>query len=127
MLISKPIDEDIYQISNAVLKRDKRLCFELLKGFKEKKVDSSFLISLLLNKFQELYNVYILAKNNAKQEDIANIFNIKPGKAYYLLKDSKSQSFESIKANLEYLSNLEYDIRSGKVPADIGLELYFLR
>ena len=127
LLISKPIDDDIYQISNAVLKHDKKLCFELLKGFREKKVDSNYLIALLLNKFQELYNVNILARNNIRQEDIANIFGVKPGKAYYMLKDSKSQSLESIKMNLEYLSKLDYDIKSGKVNPDLGLELYFLR
>ena len=127
LLISKPIDDDLYLISNAVLKGDKRMIMSLYSGFKIKNLKPNTLISLLINKFQELYNVHIFARGNVKQADIANIFNVSSGKAYYLLKDSKNQSLEDIKANLEYLSKLEYDIRKGKIDDDLGLELYFLR
>lgn len=127
LLISKPIDDDLYLISNAVLKHDKRLVMNLYSGFKIKNLKTGTLISLLINKFQELYNVHIFARGNVKQADIATIFNVSSGKAYYLLKDSKNQSLEEIKANLEYLSKLEYDIRKGKIDDELGLELYFLR
>ena len=127
LMISKPLDDDVYAITNAVLKHDKRLAFELYKGFKLQNIKTPYLISLLLNKFQELYNVYILARNNVKQEDIANIFNVKPGRAYYMLKDSKSQSLESIKSNLDYLFNLDYNMKSGKIDDELGLQLFFLR
>lgn len=127
LLISKPIDDDVYSISNAVLKHDKKLTMSLYAGFLTRNIKASNLISLLINKFQELYNVHIFARGNAKQADIANIFNVSSGKAYYLLRDSKSQSLEEIKANLEHLSKLDYDIKRGVIEAEIGLELYFLR
>ncbi len=127
LLISKPIDDDLYLISNAVLKHDKRLIMSLYSGFKVKNLKSQTLLSLLINKFQELYNVHIFARGNVKQADIATIFNVSSGKAYYLLKDSKNQSLEEIKNNLEQLSKLDYDIRKGRIDVDLGLELYFLR
>ena len=127
LLISKPIDDDVYLITNAVLKHDKKLILSLYTGFLTKNIKANNLLSLLINKFQELYNVHIFARGNAKQADISNIFNVSSGKAYYLLKDSKSQSLEEIKSNLEYLSKLEYDCRRGVVQVELGLELYFLR
>jgi len=127
LLISKPIDDDLYLISNAVLKHDKRLIMSLYSGFKVKNLKSQTLLSLLISKFQELYNVHIFARGNVKQADIATIFNVSSGKAYYLLKDSKNQSLEEIKNNLEQLSKLDYDIRKGRIDVDLGLELYFLR
>jgi len=127
LLISKPIDDDLYLITNAVLKHDKKLIMSLYSGFKVKNLKANNLLSLLINKFQELYNVHIFARGNVKQADIASIFNVSSGKAYYLLRDSKSQSLEEIKANIEYLSKLDYDVKRGLVEVELGLELYFLR
>lgn len=127
LVISKPIDDDLYLITNAVLKHDKKLIMTLYNGFMVKNLKANTLLSLLINKFQELYNVHIFARGNVKQADIANIFNISSGKAYYLLKDSKSQSLEEIKANIEYLSKLDYDVKRGLIQVEVGLELYFLR
>ena len=43
--------------------------------------------SLLINKFQELYNVNILIKAGMNQADLADLFHISPsGRAYYGLK-----------------------------------------
>lgn len=127
LMIAKPLDENLYDMINAVLKNDKKLIFELYEGFKLKNIKSNTFVPLLLNKFQELYNVYIFARNNAKQNDIATLFGVSPNRAYYLLRDSKSQSLEDIKNNIEYLSKLDYEIKKGIMNDELGLELYFLR
>lgn len=126
LLVNKPIDDDVYSLTNAVLRHDKKHIFELCEGFKYIGIKPSYLVSLLLNKFEELYNVHIIARGNVKQNDIATLFNISSGKAYYLLKDSKNQSLEEIKANLERLLKLDYDIKKGKIDEELGLEFYFL-
>lgn len=126
LLVTKPIDEDVYSLTNAVLRHDKKLIFQLYEGFKYISIQPTYLLSLLINKFQELYNVHIIARGNVKQADIATMFNISSGRAFHLLKDSKNQSLEEIKFNLEYLNKLDYDIKRGRIDAGIGLEMYFL-
>ena len=126
-MINPPMDDNIYSIIDAVINKDKKRCFECLRDLKLHSVKSSYIISLLINKFQEMYNISILVKANTSQNDIATIFNVKPGRAYYMLKDSKSQSLESIKSNLDYLFNLDYSIKSGKMEDELGLQLFFLR
>ena len=57
LLIPEPLEDNVYALIDAVLSNDKRL---MLKGYQDMKLRSmqaSNLISLLINKFQELYNV----------------------------------------------------------------------
>lgn len=127
LLVSKPLDNNVYDLVEAVLSHDRRKVFNLYNDMKVENISNSYLLSLIITKFQEMYNVYILAKNGATQEDIANIFKVKSGKAYYMMKNSKKSSLNEIKDNLKYLNNLEYDIKSGRITDDRGLELYFLK
>ena len=44
-----------------------------------------------------------------------------------MIKNAKSIPIETIDKNIKRLSELEYDIRSGKINDNLGLELYLLR
>lgn len=125
-MINPPMDDNIYSIIDAVINKDKKRCFECLRDLKLHSVKASYIISLLINKFQEMYNVAILIKANTSQNDIANIFNVKPGRAFYMMKAAKSSSIQQIKKNLLLLTELDLDIKSGKKDENLGLELYLL-
>lgn len=126
-MISPPLDDDVYHLVEAVLSNDKKMVFECYNGLKIQNVQPTFLISLLINKFQEIYNSYFLLKAKYSQNQIAELFNVSPGRAYYLMKDAKNIPIKKIKDNLNYLNKLEYDIKSGIIDSDLGLELYFLK
>ena len=125
-MINSPLDDNIYSIVDAVINKDKKRSFECLKDLKLHSVKSSYILSLLINKFQEMYNVSLLLKSNTSQNDIASIFNVKPGRAYYMIKAAKSSSINQIKKNLELLNKLDLDIKMGKIEENLGLELYLL-
>ena len=74
-----------------------------------------------------MYNVNILAKSGITQADIQDLFNVSSGKAYYMLKNAKAVDTYEIKKNLSMLNDLDYQIKTGKVDQNIGLELYFLK
>lgn len=127
LLVSRPLDDNVYQLIEAVLDKNYRHIFSSLKDFKLQNMPSSYIVSLLINKFQELYNTYILSKVNMSQADIANVFHVSSGRAYYMLKNIKKLSLDKIKQNLELLNDLDYNIKSGKLDQNIGLELYLLK
>ena len=127
LLVSRPLDDNVYQLIEAVLDKNYRHIFSSLKDFKLQNMPSSYIVSLLINKFQELYNTYILSKANMSQADIANVFHVSSGRAYYMHKKIKKLSLDKIKQNLELLNDLDYNIKSGKLDQNIGLELYLLK
>ena len=126
-MVIPPLDDNIYELIVYVISDNKPRIFACLKDIKVHNLDSSGIIGMLINKFQEMHNVSILLKAKLSSDDIANIFNVKPGRAYYMVKNAKSTPLEVIDANLKRLNNLEYDIRSGKIDPNLGLELYLLK
>lgn len=125
-MINEPLEDNVYQLVEAVIDNDKKRMFQCFKDLKHASIQASYLVSLLINKFQELYNVSILVKANVSKNEIANIFNVTDGRAYYMTKNAKSTNLASIKRNLDLLNELELNIKSGKIEQNLGLELYFL-
>lgn len=126
-LVAPPLDDNVYQLVEAVLNHDKKRAFSCFRDLRLRFVQASYLVSLLINKFQELYNVFILVKGNTSQADIANLFNVSSGRAYYMVKNAKATNLNEIKRNLDLLNELDYRIKTGKVEQNLGLELYFLK
>lgn len=126
LMITKPLEDNVYQLVEAVIDNDKKRMFSCFKDLKYSSVQPSYLVSLLINKFQELYNVSILVKSNVSKNEIANIFNVSEGRAYYMMKNAKATTVSVMKKNLDLLNELELNIKSGKIDQNLGLELYFL-
>ena len=126
-LVVPPLEDNVYNLIDSVIQKDKARIFSILADFKKENIQYSFLVSLLINKFQEMYNVNILAKSGITQADIQDLFNVSSGKAYYMLKNAKAVDRYEIKKNLSMLNDLDYQIKTGKVDQNIGLELYFLK
>ncbi len=127
LMITKPLDDNIYDLVNAVLSKNKQSIFSHYNDLKTKNVQATYILGLLINKFQEIYNVFILAKSGMNQEKIAEIFNVSSGRAYYMIKNTRNTNLNEIKRNLDDLNELEFKIKSGVIDQTLGLELYFLK
>lgn len=125
-MITPPLDDNIYDLIQFVLEKDKKRCFQAINDLKLHNAKSSYIVSMLINKFQEMYNTSILIKANVSQAELAQIYNVSSGKAYYMMKNAKSYNFELIKKNLALLNELELKIKSGIIDENLGLELFIL-
>ena len=126
MMIKEPLDDNVYSLIEAVLTNNKRLMLKDYQDLKLRSVLPSGLISMLLGKFQELYNVSILIKSGMTQHALAELFHVSSGRAYYMMKNAKETNLKTICHHLDLLNDLDYKIKTGKVDATLGLELYFL-
>lgn len=125
-MINAPLEDNVYQLVEAVLANDKKHIFKCYQNLKIVNVMPSYIVSLLINKFQEMYNVRTLIKANVSQDSIASIFSVSSGRAYYMIKNAKSVTVEYIKEKLEILNELDVKIKTGKIEQSIGLELFLL-
>lgn len=126
LLVTPPLDDNVYALIEAVLVDNKSLMLKCYKDMKLRSMQASTLVSLLINKFQELYDVNLLIKNGMNQASIAELFGISSGRAYYMIKNAKEQKITTIKKHLDLLNDLDYRIKTGKIDQNLGLELYFL-
>ncbi len=125
-VITQPLDDNIYSLIDAVLSNDKKHVMKCYQDLKLRSVQATAIISMLISKFQEMYNVNVLLKGGLNQGSLAELFGISPGRAFYMIKNAKSYHINSIKENLNLLNDLELKIKSGKIDQNLGLELYFL-
>ena len=126
LLIPSPLDDNVYSLIDAVLANNKKLMLKGYQDMKLKSMQASNLVSMLLNKFQEIYNVYVLIKSGFNQGMLAETLNISSGRAYYMIKNAKSYSMKDIKKHLDLLNELDYKIKTGQIDQNLGLELSFL-
>ncbi len=127
MLVSKDLEDNIFDLVNAVTEGNKRKAMEIYDDLMVLNEDESRIISLLINKFNEIYQTKTLVEKGYSKNDIANIFNYKPGRVYYMMKAASLISFDRIKKNINELIDIDYKIKSGQVDKTIALETYLLK
>jgi DNA polymerase-3 subunit delta len=126
-MINAPLEDNVFDLVDAVIYDNKKQIMKCYNDLKIKNIQATYIISLLVKKFQEIYNVSVLVKSNVSQDSIASLFGVSSGRAYYMIKNAKQTTLDVVKNKLSLLNELEYNIKTGKLEQNIGLELFFLK
>ena len=126
-IVSKDLDDNIFDLVNAVVENNKKRSIEIHNDLMVLNEDSGKIISLLISKFTELYQTKVLKNKGYSKNDIAQVFNCKPGKVYYLEKSVANITIQKLKKNINTLLDLDYKIKSGQIEKGIALEMFLLR
>lgn len=127
MLVSKPLEDDVFQISNALFRRDNKTAIEIYRDLKllgNKLTDS--LIPLLASQFRFISEVRFLANRGLSNNDIANELSVSEFRVKYAIKNSKYLSTRQIAHVLDDLYYLDYQIKSGQIDRSYGFELFLI-
>lgn len=127
LIVPKNLETNIYELINAVIAHDKKRAMHIYIDLDTIKTAPMVIISSLLSKFQEIFDVKKLLSGGYKQEEIANLYNVKSGRAYYMIKNANSFSLYDIERNLKTLSDMEADIKTGYADAEMSLQMYILK
>lgn len=125
-LVSKNLEENIYELTNSILSNNSNKTIEIYYDLLAKSEDPLRIMNSIITKVRQLIHTKILLEKRYNQEEIKNHFNIKSGAAYYLIKEANAVSFELLESILERLSQLDFDIKTGKIDKKIGLEIFVL-
>lgn len=125
-VITKSIEDNIYEISNAILSGNRSKALEAygdLVGYGE---DPLSILSMLVNKYREILQVKLLQKSGKDKNAIAEYYNCSSGRAYYMVKNAGSVQIETVTHHLKRLEEVDVKIKTGKMDKKIGLELFIL-
>lgn len=125
-LVNKNLEDSVYTLIDAILVKDSYRIMEIYNDMMVLNEDESRIISAILSKFNEMYEIKSLVDGGYKKDDIASLYNVKPGRVFYMMKNASSTSMRAIKKNINELTNLDYNIKSGSMDKKIGLQLYLL-
>ena len=126
LLVSKNLNDNVFDLTNAILAQDKRKVFELYNDLLLNGVEPITLISILAKNFIFYDEILFLAKNNNSANDIASNLNANPFRVQISLRNLKNMNINKVRAVLNELFELDKKIKNSDIDGKIGLELFLI-
>ncbi len=122
----KDIDDNIYNLVNALLDKNKVKLMEIYEDLKAINTNEIWMISSISNKFLEILHTKSLMSLGYNQNDIMSYFNVSSGRAYYMKKNAEETDIDDLSQHITSLAYLDYKIKSGQIDKSLGIELFLL-
>lgn len=126
-ITTKNIDANLFKLMDNIIDNNKDEAIETYHNLLLYNTEPIQIIVSLANKYRLMYQVKTLYKNGYTEGDIASELKQNPKYIFVLNKLSRNYSNTYLLEQLKELANLDYEIKSGKMEADLALELYILK
>ena len=123
-VIRENIEDNIFALTNAILEKDSLKALKIYNDLLLMGEEPIKLIVMISNQFRLILQVKLMVKNGYKQIDMANIIKEHPFRVKLAL--SSNYSEKELTNNIKKLYKLDYDIKSGNIDKNFGLELFLL-
>lgn len=127
LMVSKPIEDDAFQMSNALFRGDNATALSIFRDLQllgSKSTDT--LIPMLASQFRFISQVCYLYDKGLSNEEISKELACNPFRVKMALQNSKYLSRKQIASVLDDLYHLDYQIKSGRIDRFYGLELFLI-
>lgn len=126
-LVSKPLEENVFDLTSAIVQKDRQKMFAIYKDLMILKEEPIKLIVLIANQARLIYQVRLLDRKGYQDKEIAKILSINPYRLKYIRKEGNDFDLNDLLKCLDDLSKLDIQIKTGKMDKEKGLELFMLR
>lgn len=125
-LVVKPLEENVFDLTTAILNREHQKIFSIYKDLMILNEEPIKLIVLLANQMRLLYQVKVLDRKGYTDKEIAKMLNVNPYRLRYVRLEGKVFETQDLLESLHTLSDLDIAIKTGKVDKKQGLELFLI-
>ncbi len=125
-LVPRNLEDNIFELTNSMISKQPAKTLEIYQDLLAQNEDPLRILNFIASKMRELFHARLLLQKGYGKDDIANHFGYSSGRTYYLLKNASSLSVVQLEEQLNRLSQLDYEIKSGQKDKKLGLELYLL-
>lgn len=126
LLVSRNLDDNIYNLLNAFVSNDKRKVLSIYNDFMAMNEDEMRILNAFQGKIEEILYTKILMGQGLKKDEIAAYFRVKSGRAYYMMENAKTISTYDLKNLIQRITDLDFQIKSGAIDKKLGLQLFIL-
>jgi len=123
-LISIPLEDDIFELSNAILAKDRVKIMKTYNDLKLQKVQTVQLISTLSNQYRLVLQASILDNKGMSQQEIASYLNVHPYRVKKALETLYKYNIWDIEDSLVKLADLDKEIKNGTKDRFIDFEIF---
>lgn len=119
-------DKLIFDLTDAVIKRDKAKCFIIYKELLANKEEPIVIMSLIANQFRLILNTKILSSEGKSNSEISAFLKEHPYRVEIALKASYEIKEKDLIRYFDSLANLDYLVKKGDLESNRSLEEFFL-
>ncbi len=125
-LIIPSLEDEIFALSDAVIKNETKRSLDLLEEFINKNYDEMQIIILLANSFRFMYQVKYLSNKNMSSDMIAKELSANPYRVKINLKNCYYYSESDLLLFLKKLADLDKNIKLGLINKNLGLQMFLM-
>lgn len=125
-LVIPSLDDAVFTLIKAIVNKNQKEALKIYQSLANNTQDVMGVLSIISSTFVDLFATAKLLREGYKQGEIASLFKISNGRAYYLVNDAKNFKLETLEEYVSKLSVLDYQIKSGQVDKNLGIELLLL-
>ena len=122
-IVSNTIENDIWKLLEEINHKEGKP-LDILENLFKQKIDPLYIIPMIARNLRLITLTKYLLSNNATYSDIASVAKIPPFTVKPLVDTAYRYEWNKIKSRYEKLSNLDYEIKIGRIDAKLGLTLF---
>jgi len=126
-LIHKPVEENVFLLSQAIIEQNIKRCFMYVNDFKKVNVEVIALIAMLATQFRFLSQVKTLSNMHMGKQEIARELGAHPYRVEKTLEQVNRRDLHQIQKILSELATLDQKIKLGQVDKNLGFETFLLK
>ncbi len=121
-IATKSIDDDIFELTNAIMEKDESKMIEIYNELLLIGEEPIKLIVMISNQLRLILKVKLMIKNGYKEREIPNVIKEHPYRVKLAIKSNFT--INELIFYLKKLGELDYNIKSGKIDKNFGLEMF---
>lgn len=125
-LVTRPLEEDVFQLVNAVVDKNIRKAFHMWQDLSVLNKDAIYLIALLASQFRFLYQVKACMMQSMRKDEIASSLAAHPYRVQLAMQSAQRLSITYLMEILERLATLDQNLKAGKLDKKLGFEMFLL-
>ncbi len=125
-VITRNIEDDVFEILNAMLRGDKKKALHVYHDLVAYSEDPLRVLSLIVSKYREINTTQRLIQAGASQEQVQHHFNVKSGRAYFMVQNAREVPGHRVREHLKQLETLDHQIKTGYIDKKLAVEMFIL-
>lgn len=126
LLVPLPLEDNVYTLVDYFLQHRTNIVLSMYEDLKNKNEDPIKILQLIGRRLNDLEDTKMLLQQKKNQNDIAKALQVSSGKAYYMIKEAKTLSIQTIQKYIDQVAHLDFLIKSGRIDKTNGVYLFLL-
>lgn len=125
-VVADTLETDIWKLMDSITQSDQKAINEILEKLLEYKVDPHYILAMIARNLRISIQIKYLLDQGVNERKMASILKLPPFAIYPVIKAVKNIDKSKVLLQYKKLSNLDYEIKTGRIDPILGLSLFTL-